>query len=140
MRKNKLKLLLVITVLAICVAATYIASAQIGSDSDPVISLSYLEQIFKPELTEQMSFKVVSLTKGQTLDCKAGAELILRMGTADIVATVKGGLADVTEGTDLSDGTNMPSNHHLIVPVGDGRGLKATSDCLVMVKGGYEIK
>ncbi len=140
MRKNKLKLLLVITVLAICVAATYIASAQIGSDSDPVISLSYLEQIFKPELTEQMSFKVVSLTKGQTLDCKAGAELILRMGTADIVATVKGGLADVTEGTDLSDGANMPSNHHLIVPVGDGRGLKATSDCLVMVKGGYEIK
>ena len=131
MRKNKL---------AICVAATYIASAQIGSDSDPVISLSYLEQIFKPELTEQMSFKVVSLTKGQTLDCKAGAELILRMGTADIVATVKGGLADVTEGTDLSDGSSMPSNHHLIVPVGDGRGLKATSDCLVMVKGGYEIK
>ncbi len=140
MRKNKFKIILVSTLVTICVIATYIVNAEIGGDGDPVISLSYLEQIFKPELTEQMSFKVVSLSKGQTLDCKAGAELILRMGTADIVATAKGGLADVTAGTDLSNGMHMPSNHHLIVPVGDGRGVMATSDCLVMVKGEYEIK
>ena len=140
MIKNKLKIALVTMVLCICVVATYIANAQIGSDSDPVISLSYLKQVFQPEITEQMSFKVVSLEKGHTLECSAGAELILRMGTANIVATTKGGLADVTAGYDLQNGASMPANHHLIVPVGDGRGVKATSDCLVMVKGEYEIK
>ncbi|MBO5454354.1 MAG: hypothetical protein J6A69_10420 [Clostridia bacterium] len=140
MIKNKLKIALVTMVLCICVVATYIANAQIGSDSDPVISLSYLKQVFQPEITEQMSFKVVSLENGHTLECSAGAELILRMGTANIVATTKGGLADVTAGYDLQNGASMPANHHLIVPVGDGRGVKATSDCLVMVKGEYEIK
>jgi len=137
---KRIKTIVIMAVLCICVVATYIANAQTGSENDPVISLSYLKQVFQPEITEQMSFKVVSLNAGQTLECKTGAELILRMGTAEVIATTKGGLADVTVGYDLSNGTAMPSNHHLIVPVGDGRGVKATSECLVMVKGEYEIK
>ena len=137
---KRIKTIVIMAVLCICVVATYIANAQTGSENDPVISLSYLKQVFQPEITEQMSFKVVSLNAGQTLECKTGAELILRMGTAEVIATTKGGLADVTVGYDLSNGTAMPSNHQLIVPVGDGRGVKATSECLVMVKGEYEIK
>ena len=70
----------------------------------------------------------------------AGCELILRQGSANIIATTKGGLADTTVGGDLADGTAMPSNHLLIVPLDDGRGIQATSTVLVMVKGEYTIQ
>ena len=50
------------------------------------------------------------------------------------------GLADTTAGYDLSNNTAMPSNHLLIIPVADGRGVKATSDAIVMVKGGYTVQ
>ena len=128
-----------------------------GSESDPLISKSYitdtvmpqLETYIKEEIKNQMSgegehttdrFEVVSLTAGQKLMCENGTELILRMGSATIIATAKGGLADTTAGCDLADKTPMPSNHLLIVPVNDGRGITANNDVLVMVKGAYTIK
>ena len=91
-------------------------------------------------LKGELSFDVVNLTQGDTLIGGKGAEVILRMGSAKIIATEKGGLADVTDGVDLPDGTQMPSNHHLIIPVDDGRGLVAENQVIVLVKGDYEIK
>ena len=139
MFRKKLKLFVVV-IICVCVAFTYISYANTGDENDPVISLSYLTEVFKPEITNEFTFEVVSLEAGQTLLCSKGAELILRMGKADVVATPKGGLADVTAGTDLGDKELMPANHLLIVPVNDGRGVKAVNDCLIMVKGKYEIK
>lgn len=127
-------------VLCMCVAVTYIAYAQAGTEGDPVISLSYLEQVFKPEIRQETSFKVVSVASGQSIYGTDGCEMILRMGSADIIATQKGGVCDATAGVDLADGTPAPGNHMLIVPLGDGRGLAAKADCLVMVKGGYSIE
>jgi hypothetical protein len=101
-----------------------------------VVTLSYIKEIFKPEIT----FKVVEVPAGKTLYGEAGTEIVLRMGKGNIVATTKGGVADLTSGYDLSDGTEIPPNHHLIVPVDDGRGIKVTEKTLVLVKGGYAIK
>ena len=128
-----------------------------GSENDPLISKSYitdtvmpqLETYIKEEIKNQMSgagehtaerFEVVSLKAGQKLMCENGTELILRMGSATVIATAKGGLADTTAGCDLANGTEMPSNHLLIVPVNDGRGITANNDVLVMVKGAYTIQ
>ena len=105
-----------------------------GDSSDPIIS--YIEHVLKGE----MSFKVVSLNKGERLMCSAGTELVLRAGEASVIATAKGGLADVTDGVDLSDGSSVPMNHQLIVPLADGRGIKAKNSVLVMVKGQYTIE
>ena len=138
--KRTRKIICLLTVLCVCTAITYIAYAQAGTEGDPVISLSYLKEVFAPEIREETSFKVVFVESGKTLYGEAGCELVLRMGTADIVATEKGGLCDTTKGSDLADGTAAPSNHHLIVPLGDGRGIRATADCLVMVKGGYKVE
>jgi len=88
---------------------------------------------------EVQSFRIVDMTKGQKLTCEAGCELILRMGSASIIATEMGGIADTTAGFDLSNGTDMPSNHLLIVPVADGRGIEAKNNVIVMVKGGYTL-
>lgn len=139
MKKNWMKLLVFLLIFA-GLTVTYTVMANPGSDNDPVISLSYLREIFQPEVESNLTFQVVSVKKGESLIADAGTELILRMGQATVIATDMGGIADATAGYDLADGTEMPSNHYLIVPKNDGRGVLAKSDCLIMVKGKYEIK
>ncbi len=156
MKKNFIKFKIAAAVLCILSVFTVVL-AQPGSTDDPLISQSYIETVLMPKIKEYVdskisgnssggsaqsadTFKVVSLSSGQKMICDAGTELILRMGKADIIATEKGGLADTTAGFDLSNGTNMPSNHLLIVPVADGRGIQAKNDVLVMVKGSYNLK
>lgn len=135
-----------LTVVALCLlmvaglTVTYTVMANPGSDSDPVVSFSYLTQIFKPEVKSELSFKIVSLDAGKFLYGKEGTELILRMGEAIVYSTPAGGFADVTAGYDLPHTSLMPSNHLLIVPKDDGRCVWASSNCLIMVKGDYTIK
>lgn len=138
--KKKITATVVAAVLALSLVTTYLVYAQAGDDSDPIISLSYLKEVFAPEVKEELSFKVVTVEKGKTVICGAGAEAIQRMGTSEIVATEKGGIADTTVGVDLQNGAQTPSNHLLIVPVADGRGFKTATECIFMIKGKYEIK
>ena len=79
------------------------------------------------------------MNDSQKLVCGAGAELILRQGGGTIFSSLNGGLADVTEGVDLADGTPVPANHLLIVPVSDGRGFVAHGNVLVLVRGEAEV-
>ncbi len=125
------------TVISLCAAMLVLipVSAEVGDSDDPVVSKSYIDTYIAP----QLSYEVVSVEAGQSVICGAGCELILRMGDATVIATEKGGLADVTSGVDLADGSAMPSNHLLIVPLADGRGISANTDLLVMIKGNYTI-
>ena len=124
-------------IVALCTAAVLATS---GSEEDPLISKSYLESVFLNTVKTEMSFEVVSLAAGQQIVGDAGCEMILRMGKATIFSTEKGGISDVTIGGDHKGGSDMPANHLLIVPVGDGRGITAETDVLVMVKGKYAVK
>ena len=134
MKKFILKVL--VLSLAFSALGTVSMLANPGDSSDPIITLSYVEDVVKKEL----SFQVVNMKNGDVLIGEAGTEIILRMGTAEVIATQKGGLADLTSGTDLANGTNMPANHHLVIPVDDGRGIKAKDKVIVMVKGDFELK
>lgn len=152
-----------ITALALCTAAMFsVVLAEPGAQDDPLITKSYVENSLIPQLKEyinsqisksgttqtqtvvsdgtERNFNVVEVSKGSIVLGAAGTELIMRMGTAKIIATEKGGLADVTAGYDLADGEKTPSNHLLIVPVSDGRGVKAETDVILMIKGGYTVK
>lgn len=154
-RTNKFK----ITALVLCALSAFtVVLAEPGGTDDPLISKSYIDTVLMPQIKQYVegkisevntgagtsqtadSFKVVEMVAGQKMICSAGTELILRMGKANIIATEKGGLADTTDGYDLSNGTSMPANHLLIVPVADGRGISSVDKVLVMVKGSYEIK
>lgn len=86
------------------------------------------------------TWQVITLQKGEKLFAKAGCELILRAGKAYAMASVDGGVADLTEGVDLTTGTQVTTNHHLLVPRSDGRGLSFVESSYLMVKGDYEIK
>ena len=98
-----------------------------GSPGDPLITRSYLEQY--------VTLNVVELGAGQRLIAEAGTEIVLRSGRATAIDGPKGGLSNVTAGRDLRMGEEIPLNHLLIVPRSDGRGVLATTDVFLMVRG-----
>ena len=89
---------------------------------------------------EVPKFVVVKVDAGQQLIGDASTEIILRSGTATAIAGSSGGVADLTGATDLATGTDVAKNHLLLIPVDDGRGIRCTSLCYVMVKGDYTLK
>ena len=160
MKKRYIRFRLGALAAAVCALATVVL-AEPGASDDPLISKSYIENQLMPQIKQYIEsrlaevggggsgsaaavtadkFNVVNASAGQQIICSAGTELILRMGSASVIATEKGGIADTTDGFDLADGTFMPANHLLIVPVSDGRGVRATTDIIVMIKGGYTVK
>lgn len=147
-----------LTILVAVLAMTAIASfATPGTNEDPLISLSYINDTLLPEIygyinekidsltnsnqtSESSEFKVIDVKKGQKIQGGNGCEMILRMGSATINASKSGGLSDVTDGYDLGQDEQMPANHLIIVPVGDGRGITMTANGKVMIKGTYTLK
>lgn len=122
---------------AVCVLFTAVVyAAQPGTQEDPLVTKSYLENI----IAQETKFKVVEVSAGKKVVGAAGTEMILRMGTCSVIGSQKGGVSDVTMGYDLAHGTNVQGNHLLIVPLDDGRGVKTSTDCLIMIKGGYTIQ
>lgn len=155
-KKKRAKIFFTVFILISALALINAVTAEPGGEDDPVVSLSYIQNKVIPELKEYIDsklsssntaqtgdsavFEVVNLGAGQKLVGAKGTELILRMGKAEIIASEKGGLADTTAGFDLSSGESMPPNHLLIVPLADGRGFKASTDVIVMIKGGYTVE
>ena len=138
--KKKRILFILSAVLILCIAITYIAYAQAGTDEDPVVTLSYIKNIFKTEIKEETSFKVVNISKDDFICGDEGTEMILRSGVAHVVSTESGGLANVTAGLDAANDSLVERNNHYIIPRNDGRGFLASTDCILMVKGAYTIK
>ena len=152
--KNKwLKMIIAVAAILSVLGATLVL-AEPGDTDDPVVTKSYIVDVVVPQLKayveQKMSggtsdsysekFSVVNVDAGQTVIFDAGAEFILRKGSGVVIGTEKGGIADTTYGYDLPDGTELPSNHMLIVPVNDGRGFTASNDVIVMLKGGYSYR
>lgn len=151
-------------IMAICAAGILIVcavafAAEPGSSDDPLISKSYIENVLMPQIysyidnalssinsngsgAESSKFEVVNVRAGQEVIGGAGTEMILRMGSGSIIGSLRGGVADTTAGIDIAGGENMPANHLLIVPLGDGRGVKISDfgDAILMIKGSYEIR
>ena len=140
--KHSKKILAIVLVFVAVFTVTVLADGE-----DPVISLSYLNEIFMPKVEKKIEenasgnvFTVVTVEKGDTFLAGAGCEFILRGGEATVIASKNGGLSDTTDGVDLTQDTLVPANHLLIVPRDDGRGFVAVTDVIIMVKGTYEIK
>lgn len=139
-----------------------------GSEADPVVTQSYVEQkseqtkYYIDSLVANLKTQVTGLeqkvnqmptgggsgaalesilvTKGKTLLTGAGTEVILRSGAATAIKGANGGLSDVTKGADLGNGETVVKNHLLISARDDGRGISITQDAYVMVRGAYTIK
>ena len=157
MKKTTFLKIAAISLICIIAIGSFAVFSEPGGTDDPVVTKSYIIEKVVPDIKAYVdekvallsghgsashpdSFMVVNLKSGESIIGEAGCEVILRMGNASVIATAKGGLADTTAGYDLADKTAMPSNHLLIIPVADGRGVLASTDAIVMVKGGYHIQ
>lgn len=89
---------------------------------------------------DSASFKVVTLSKGQTLTGQVGCEVMLRIGTAVCVTDYSPGLIDTTDGSTLDNGAALQTNHLYMVTI-PTRGVKATSNTVkVLARGSYTIQ
>lgn len=102
-------------------------TAEPGTGADPLVSKSYVDQA--------ALFRVVEVPAGQAIIGEAGTELVLRGGQATAIVSEQGGLLDVSAGIDTPQGAQIPANHLIVIPRSDGRGFKATTDLVLMVKG-----
>lgn len=94
----------------------------------------------KEDIDERTIYRIVNVPAGQVAIGAASTEMVVRGGQATAVATESGGLLDVTGGWDVPHGDPVMPNHLLVVPRADGRGLYATTDLILLVKGDVTVQ
>ena len=145
-------------------STTVSLAAEAGSEGDPLVTLSYLNDTFldtiltkvdqkiaarnsqiAQELGGQsasgtaLTFTVVTLSKGQVLTGDIGCEVMLRVGTASCVSPSSPGLIDESSASTLNNGGALVQNHLYMMTI-DGRGVKATAGTVkLLIRGGYTI-
>lgn len=151
-------IVLVVAVAALSAGIGAYAATNYGTQSDPLITLSYLNDTLSPSLRgdfdsqlgaamEQLernftadiagatgTFKVVTLTTGETLSASAGCEILYRSGSAAAVGT----LVDVSAGSSVSGGASLTANH-LYMASAQGDGVKASGSVTLLARGTYTI-
>ncbi len=117
-----------------------------SKSADEIVTDAFIDSVAEkvaqkvPATSEAGSiFKQVKLTSGQTLNTNVGCEVLLRIGTAKCVSSGTTGLIDMTTGGVLSNGTALEKNHLYLCTIEGGRGVKATSDVTLLVRGPYSI-
>ncbi len=155
-RKNKKLLFSLITICGTILMIgqiVYAINKEPGSTEDPLVTLSFVEQRIDqlkgyidekikttPSTGGAVSLEVVNLKAGENLIAYQGTEIILRSGRAVIIDSPAGGISNLTSGFDLRKGERIPQNHLLLVPRTDGRGAKAETATVFMVRGAYRIE
>ena len=142
MKRFAAGLVIVFSVFAVTVAAAAAADTP-GTEGDPIVTKSYVDsQIARISSggTASATYVVVEVSAGQKLLGKSGTEIILRSGEATAIDNGANGVSDITAGKDLMTGQSVGQNHLLLVPKDDGRGIQATTDLFVMVRGAYSIQ
>ena len=159
--KNK-KLLLVLAgvlVIAVGISVGAYAASAFGTQSDPLVAKSYLDNVLTPKLQSEFesqlntevhqleeqingvtsnlsgSFRAVTLSSGQTLQGSVGCEIILRSGSANAAGSA--GLSDLTSGSAVADGSAVTANH-LCVVAGENEGVRASGSVTLLVRGSYK--
>ena len=107
----------------------------------------------KPEVTFPLGtvntgsqYVVVNLKEGESLFASVNAcEVIVRSGISTVISPfttdIIQGLSDTTDGKELLNGDAIPTNHTLIIPRDDGRGLLVgEGGAWIMVRGDFIVK
>ena len=154
MKRGKWTSRLACAVLVVCVVGgVAFDSGNQGSQDDPLVTLSYLNEKAMPEIMKQVdakldeqekalsktlqeksqsAFATVELKSGKTLTLSAGSQLLLRQGGLTTTAP----LVDLTDGTTHSGGELVAN--HLYLAAGDGQVLTASTAVTAMVLGGWK--
>ena len=158
---------IVAAVLAVLIGLTIVVVSAYDSSEDPLVSLSYLNDIFKDQIlaivdnridglradvTNMMTggvpgegtssgYVVLELHMGDEVYAITPCDIMLRSGTAVCIApSATQGIADYTAAVEIMDGQPFVKNHMCLIPRGDGRGMRATSDIVyIEIRGEYTV-
>ncbi len=173
--KKTLRIVIILLAAALALGAAALAvdvsSAAAGTEEDPLVTLSYLNEVFTTRVTElfhqeleekqealqgaleervsalealepgeggSADYVVETLYDGQTLVCQRGAELLLRVGEASVLASDTPGLVDTSTTGELNDGEALVKNHLYMVTI-NGHGVRASGTVKIVVRGSYTI-
>ncbi|HIY21519.1 MAG TPA: hypothetical protein H9841_06430 [Candidatus Flavonifractor merdigallinarum] len=151
----------------VCTLTLAALAATQGSQSDPLVSLSYLTNKFTPSILSQVdtkldareaelekkltqaagsgsggsgsTYQIVNLTQGQKLLAGSSCEILLRSGTAVCVSDTSPGLVDMSSSSTLGGGGTLTANHLYLATI-EGRGVLASTAVTLMVRGNYTIQ
>lgn len=167
-KQPRIKLICMMLALTAALAVTVLA-ASYDSSEDPIISLSYLTEVFRPSIEEdyeakiaeledridalsaggsassggkaEAAFEVIELKYGDCLFAGDAVEIMLRAGSAVCIAPdASQGISDYTAGAEIYNGEKLTKNHMCLIPRGDGRGIMATANSVyIMVRGEYSL-
>ena len=154
MKANKKRILVIaLCILLVLAGAGVYAATNYGSESDPLITRSYLDAVVQPKLENEFDaalekaenalmetvpgeFTELQLRGGQTVLCAAGGELILRSGGAK----TEGSLSDTTAGTAVTGGSSAAANHLYLAAEADSGFTASSSGAVVLVSGSYTLQ
>ncbi len=148
MRKKTLRIAAVVLAVLLLAGVTAYAAVNYGSKDDPLITKSYLDEVMKPQLENELQtkldaaaadvlrstpgeFALVELKAGQTLRCAAGCQILPVRGSVSAV----GSFADTTAGEAVSAEAALQANH-LYLATEEG-GVLADAAAAVLVSGSY---
>ena len=154
MKKNKWGVRLAcLLLIAGTIAGVAFAAGDQGTEIDPLVTRSYLEEVVAPgilvKIEEQIEARVATLEEkiqsgggatfatveasaGKTLTLSAGSQVILRTGTGSA-----NGLLDSTDGV-ITEGVLSPN--HLYIAVGEGQMVLVSTDAVFLVLGGHAVQ
>ncbi len=154
----KPKKLLIVFVVIISIVIVF---ASPGSEDDPLVSVSYLDNTlnqFKSEIVKLLEqnknnqtsqqesttlvFEIFQFEPGTQIVFGASTEFIIRRGIATLIDPDLNNMPDLTSGVDIEKGQVIPLNHHMLCPRRDGRGLTVSDDSdpfWIMIKGDYIV-
>lgn len=145
-----------VVILALGVGIGAVAASNYGTQADPLVAKSYLDNTLTPKLQQQFQteldskvqaleqkissagggFTAVTLSSGQTLSCGEGCEVIVTSGSAAAYGST--GLTDVTAGSAVVSGGSVPI-YHLCMVLTDKEGITASGAVQVMVRGSHTV-
>lgn len=155
MKRNKwtARLASLALVLVTVIVAALAAGTQ-GTQTDPLVTLSYLNEKALPELLTQVDkkveegtrelrekledkgqavFQTAEISEGKTMVLTGGSQLLLRSGTA----SCNDGLVDLTTGETVWGELAV---NHLYIASGDGQKVTAAAKSTFMILGSYTVQ
>lgn len=151
MKERTMKYIIAVLAVLLLAGVTAYAATTYGSQDDPLITRSYLDDVLKPELEGELQTKLdaaaaelqrsasgefsrVELSVGQTLRCAAGSELLPVSGAVSAL----NGLTDTTEGAAVASGTALSANHLYLAA--EESGAAAAGAAVVLVSGSWHVE
>ena len=91
------------------------------------------------DMSDNYGMQVLHVYNGDIIYALGTSEIILRTGSATVIGNESNeGLSDITTGENLAPGTTLSKDHFVIIPRGDGRGIKITSgESFIMYRGSF---